>query len=83
MNLALDKDMGIDPFSFQKAKIANERKKAEEEKRLAELKAQQDAEKPKKSKKSVSNTTRTRISSLTTRTLKASTSPLTRWKKTA
>ena len=48
LNLALDKDMGIDPFSFQKAKIANERKKAEEEKRLAELKAQQDAEKAKK-----------------------------------
>ncbi len=48
LNLALDKDMGIDPFSFQKAKIANERKKAEEEKRLAELKAQQDAEKAQK-----------------------------------
>lgn len=48
LNLALDKDIGIDPFSFQKAKIANERKKAEEEKRLAELKAQQDAEKAKK-----------------------------------
>lgn len=48
LNLALDKDMGIDPFSFQKAKIANERKKAEEEKRLAELKAQQDAQKAQK-----------------------------------
>ncbi len=48
LNLALDKDMGIDPFSFQKAKIANERKKAEEEKRLAKLKAQQDAEKAQK-----------------------------------
>lgn len=48
LNLALDKDIGIDPFSFQKAKIANERKKAEEEKRLAELKAQQDAEKAQK-----------------------------------
>lgn len=47
LNLALDKDMGIDPFSFQKAKIANERKKAEE-KRLAQLKAQQDAEKAQK-----------------------------------
>lgn len=48
LNLALDKDIGIDPFSFQKAKIANERKKAEEEKRLAKLKAQQDAQKAQK-----------------------------------
>lgn len=51
LNLALDNDaLGIDPFSFQKAKIANERKKAEEEKRLAGLKAQQDAEKAQKEK---------------------------------
>ncbi len=49
LNVTLDGEtLGMDPFSFQKAKIAMERKKAEEEKRLAELKAQQEAENAKK-----------------------------------
>lgn len=49
LNVTLDGEtLGMDPFSFQKAKIAMERKKAEDEKRLAELKAQQEAENAKK-----------------------------------
>ena len=49
LNVTLDGEtLGMDPFSFQKAKIAMEHKKAEEENRLAELKAQQEAENAKK-----------------------------------
>lgn len=48
LNVTLDGEtLGMDPFSFQKAKIAMERKKAEDE-RLAELKAQQEAQNAKK-----------------------------------
>lgn len=51
LNLALSDDaLGMDPFSFQKAKIAQERKRAEEEKIKAEIKAKQDEKNAQKAK---------------------------------
>lgn len=51
LNLALSGDaLGMDPFSFQKAKIAQERKRAEEEKIKAEIKAKQDEQNAQKAK---------------------------------
>lgn len=80
LNLALSGDaLGMDPFSFQKAKIAQERKRAEEEKIKAEIKAKQTSKTRRRQRQST--LTETRISNLTIATPKVSKNPLKKWKK--
>ncbi|UKI21629.1 MAG: hypothetical protein L6V83_01180 [Christensenella sp.] len=84
LNVTLDGEtLGMDPFSFQKAKIAMERKRPKTRSVLPNSKRNKKPKTLKKRKKKALNSIKTKISNLTTRIRKASTSQSKRWKKTA